>query len=272
MTGDENHSYGAQLAACAVLMAPITRSAIAALGLPPGSSGLDAGCGIGLQTIALAQAVGPPGAVAAVDLDPALLAEARRRAEVAGVLDRLSLQMADVGHLPYPSGRFDWAWSGDCIGYGITEPAAAAELARVVRPGGLVALLVWSSQTLLPGYPRLEARLNATVPGLAPFAAGWSPERHHLRGLGLLRGAGLAGIRARTFAGEAHAPLDAPQRAALTALIGMRWLGAQSELSPPEAAEFLRLCDPASPEFLVDHPDYYACFTETLFWGRVRQG
>lgn len=273
MTDDEDRSYAAQLAACAVLMAPITRAAIGVLGLPAGSSGLDAGCGIGLQTIALAEVVGPRGAVAAVDLHPALLAEARRRAGIAGVSDRLSFEMADVRRLPYASSRFDWAWSGDCVGYGVPDPAAAAgELARVVRPGGLVALLVWSSQTLLPGYPRLEARLNATAPGLAPFAAGRPPERHHLRGLGLLREVGLVDTRARTIAGEAHAPLDGPQRAALAALIGMRWLGAETELSREDAAEFRRLCDPGSPEFLVDHPDYYACFTETLFWGRVRQG
>jgi demethylmenaquinone methyltransferase/2-methoxy-6-polyprenyl-1,4-benzoquinol methylase len=49
----------------------------------------------------------------------------------------------------------------------------------------------------------------------------------------------------------------------------MRWPGAEEELSPEDAAEFRRLCRPGSEEFIVDHPDYYACFTETLFRGRV---
>jgi hypothetical protein len=39
----------------------------------------------------------------------------------------------------------------------------------VVRLGGSVAILFWSSQMLLPGHPVLEARLNATRVGIAPY-------------------------------------------------------------------------------------------------------
>jgi SAM-dependent methyltransferase len=259
-----------QLDIADALMAPVNRAAIAALDLPATSRGLDAGCGIGLQSIELAEAVGPGGAVVGVDLSPALVAEARVRAKAAGLSDRLCFEVCDVRELPYHAGEFDWAWSANCVGYGVSNPVAtAAELARVVRPGGLVALLVWSSQTLLPGHPRLEARLNTTGPGLAPFQMDRAPERHHLFGLGLLRQVGLVEARARTFVGEAHAPLSGPVRAALTALVAMRWPGAEEELSEEDAAEFQRLCVPGSAEFIVDHPDYYGCFTETLFWGRV---
>lgn len=270
MSGEEGRAYGGQLAVMEVVMAPIRRAAIATLGLPAGSRGLDAGCGIGLQAIELAAAVSPGGEVVGVDLNPALLAEARERTAAAGLSDRVLLQGADVRRLPYGDGEFDWAWSSDCVGYGVPGPVAAVrELARVVRPGGLVALLVWSSQMLLAGYPRLEARLNATAAGLAPFELGMPPERHHLRGLGLLREAGLAEAQARTFVGEAQAPLTAPVRDALAALLVMRWPGAEAELSAEDAADFRRLCDPGSAEFIVDHPDYYAWFTETLVWGRV---
>ena len=41
------------------------------------------------------------------------------------------------------------------------------ELARVVKPGGSVALLAWSSEKLLPGHPLLEGHLNATSAGIA---------------------------------------------------------------------------------------------------------
>lgn len=34
---------------------------------------------------------------------------------------------------------------------------------RTLKPGGLLLILIWSSQQLLPGYPRLEALLNATT-------------------------------------------------------------------------------------------------------------
>jgi SAM-dependent methyltransferase len=270
VTGDDDRAYVEQLRVTDVLLAPVARAAIAALELPAASRGLDAGCGIGLQAVALAEAVGPGGGVVGVDLRPGLVAEARVRAEAAGVSDRLRVEVADVRRLPYGAGEFDWAWSANCVGYGVADPLrAVAELVRVVRPGGLVALVVWSSQTLLPGHPRLEARLNATAPGLAPFSVGLPPERHHLRGLGLLRRAGLAKVRARTFVGEAHAPLAGPARAALIALLAMRWPGAETELSGEDVTEFRRLCRPGSAEFIVDHPDYYACFTETLFWGQV---
>ncbi len=270
MSGDDDRSYAEQLRVTDVLLAPVNRAAIAALELPAASRGLDAGCGIGRQAVALAGVVGPGGGVVGVDLRSALLAEARVLAEAAGVSDRLRFDVADVRCLPYDAGEFDWAWSANCVGYGVPDPVAVVgELARVVRPGGLVALLVWSSQTLLPGYPRLEARLNSTAPGLAPFAEGLPPERHHLRGLGLLRAAGLVGTRARTFVGEAQGPLTGPVRAALAALVAMRWPGAEAELSGEDAADFGRLCDPGSAESIIDHPDYYAFFTETLFWGQV---
>jgi SAM-dependent methyltransferase len=223
MSGEEDRAYAGQLAVMQVVMAPIRRAAITALGLPTGTRGLDAGCGIGLQAIELAEAVSPGGEVVGVDLNPALLAEARERVAAAGPSDRVRFEVADVRRLPYVDGEFDWAWSSDCVGYGTPEPVAAVrELARVVRPGGPVALLVWSSQMLVPGYPRLEARLNATAPGLAPFEAGMPPERHHLRGLGLLRAAGLVETQARTFVGEAQAPLTAPAREALAALVEPR--------------------------------------------------
>lgn len=267
-----DRGYAERLVIAEVLLAPINRAAVAALELPPGSRGLDAGCGIGLQAILLAEAVGETGRVVGVDLQPGLLSEARARTQAAGMSRRVSFEPGDVRRLPFASGEFDWVWSANCVGYGMPDPqAAVAELARVVRPGGLVALLVWSSQLLLPGYPLLEARLNATDPGLAPFAPGSPPERHHLRGLGLLRAAGLHQVQALTFVGQAFAPLAPPVREGLTDLLRMRWPGAQSALSPQDAAEFRRLCRPESPDFILDHPDYYAFYTETLFRGRLEK-
>jgi hypothetical protein len=69
--------------------------------------------------------------------------------------------------------------------------------------------------------------------------------------------------------GGGCAPGDEDLRAALAALVAMRRPGAEVELSAEDAARFRRLCDPESAEFIVDHPDYYPWFTETLFWARV---
>ena len=59
------------------LREPVFRSAIQALQPPVGSRGLDAGCGVGLQTVRLAEAVGPGGHITGLDLSPEVLVHAK---------------------------------------------------------------------------------------------------------------------------------------------------------------------------------------------------
>ena len=143
------------------------------------------------------------------------------------------------------------------------------EMARVVRPSGMVAILAWSSQQLLPGYPRLEAELNATSSGIAPFSSHMAPEWHWLRALSWFRSAELHDAKAQTILAEAQAPLAAPMREALADLIAMRWPGASRELEPADRERYERLCSPDSLEYVLDLPDYYAFWTETLVWGKL---
>jgi demethylmenaquinone methyltransferase/2-methoxy-6-polyprenyl-1,4-benzoquinol methylase len=172
--------------------------------------------------------------------------------------------------LPFNDATFDWVWSANCVGYAPGEPLPLLkELARVVKPGGSVIILAWSSQQLLPGYPVLEAHLNATSSGIAPFARGMRPELHFLRMMGWFREVGLEGVTARTFVGDVCAPLSGEIRSALTALIEMRWGDVQPELPEEDWAEYQRLCMPESPDFILDLPDYYAFFTYSMFRGRV---
>ncbi len=252
------------------LREPVLRSAIQALQLPSGSRGLDAGCGIGLPALLLAEAVGPAGHVTGLDLSPEFLVHAEEIVEQAGLSEQISFREGDVSKLPFDDDTFDWAWSVDCVGYAPLEPLPLVkELARVVKPGGSVAILAWSSEKLLPGYPLLEARLNATSSGIAPFTRGKRPELHFLRALGWFRDAGLEEPTARTFAGDAHAPLPDDLRRALIALFEMRWPGVESELTQEDRAEYQRLCLPESPDFILNHPDYCAFFTYSMFRGKV---
>ena len=249
---------------------PILRAAIKALQFPPGSRGLDAGCGIGLQALLLAEAVGPAGHVTGLDISPEFLLHGEEIVKESGLSHQISFKEGDVSKLPFEDDTFDWAWSANCVGYAPLEPLPLVkELARVVKPGGSVAILVWSSEKLLPGYPLLEARLNATSSGIAPFTKGKSPELHFLRALGWFREAGLEEPTARTFAGDAYAPLTDDLRSALIALFEMRWPGVETELTQEDRAEFQRLCLPESPDFILNHPDYYAFFTYSMFHGKV---
>ena len=190
--------------------------------------------------------------------------------DIAGLADRVSFREGNIAALPFEDDAFDWVWSVDCVGYPGRQPVETLrELRRVVRAGGRVMMLIWSSEKLLPGYPRLEARLNATAPGIAPFIVGAAPELHWLRAPGWLRRAGFRDVGARTFAGDVCSPLGRYIRDALVALMQMRWAGAEAELTPQDRADYRRLCRPDSPDFIVDDPDYYAFFTYSLFTGWV---
>jgi demethylmenaquinone methyltransferase/2-methoxy-6-polyprenyl-1,4-benzoquinol methylase len=191
-------------------------------------------------------------------------------AENVGISEWVSFQEGDMNYLPFGDDAFDWVWSANCAGYapGETLPLLK-ELARVVKPGGSVIILAWSSQKLLPGYPVLEAHLNATSSGIAPFAEGTAPELHFPRMMGWFRRAGMGEVTVQTFAGDVCAPLSEEIWSALTALIEMRWVDVGAELSEGDWAEFQRLCLPESPDFILDLPDYYAFFTYSMFRGRV---
>lgn len=252
------------------LREPLLRSVIRSLDLPPGSRGLDAGCGIGLQCLLLAEAVGTDGHIVGLDILPGLLAYGVEMVETAGLAGRIAFREGDVSHIPFEDDSFDWVWSADCIGYPAGDlPPILEELMRVVKPGGRIILLGWSSQQLLPGYPLLEARLNGTCSGYLPYLRDKSSEQNFMRAPGWLGKAGLKEVRAQTFVGDLRAPLDGGERTALTSLFEMLWGTPQPEVSPADWDAFQRLCRPGSTDFILDLPDYYGFFTCTMFQGRV---
>jgi demethylmenaquinone methyltransferase/2-methoxy-6-polyprenyl-1,4-benzoquinol methylase len=252
------------------LREPVLRSIVQSLQLPVESKGLDAGCGIGLQTLLLTEAVGPNGHVTGVDILSELLAYAGTTVAKKGLSDRITFRKADVSHLPFENDTFDWAWSADCIGYPAGElMPLLEELKRVVKPGGDIILLGWSSQQLLPGYPLLEARLNATCSGYIPFLKEKSPDVNFMRASHWFREAGLEEIKAQTFVGEVQSPLTSGERTALSSLFDMLWGSPQPETSPEDWRQYQQLCKPESADFILEIPDYYGFFTYTMFRGRV---
>ena len=263
------NAYAEKLTLLDPLREPLFRSLIHSLKLTEGSRGLDIGCGIGSHTLILADAVGESGHVTGIDLSEELLAYAAQRAQEAGFSQRVSFLKCDMNCLAFSDNALDWVWSADCAGYAPGDAASLIKhLAGLVKPGGSVFVLAWSSQQLLPGYPHLEARLNATSAGIAPFVRGQPPQSHILRASGWFRNAGLKFIRARTYVGDIQAPLGEEKRRAMASLFEMRWGKPGSELTEKEQNEYQRLCNPDSPDFIPDSPDYYGFFTYTLFRGR----
>lgn len=239
--------------------------------IPPGSRGLDLGCGPGLYTMMLAETPGISVHVTGVDASGEFLEKARCLAGQTGMGDRVAFQEGDARSLPFEDKSFDWAFSMDCVGCIPEDPVILlSELKRVVRPGGLIMILIWSSQVLLPGYPLLEAKLNATAAGTAPFSLTMKPGRHTMCGLEWLAQAGLQPARARTYVQDVCAPLSPEMKTALVDLFSMRWGSAEEELSPADWREYQRLCSAESPDLIIDNPGYYAFFTYSTFQGRVQ--
>jgi len=162
----------------------------------------------------------------------------------------------------------DWMWSCDCVGYPSADQAPLlAELIRVLKPGGKLAILAWSSQQVLPGHPLLEARLNATSSSYLPYLKGVSRDRHFFRAPHWFRQAGLVAVKAYTFVGTVEAPFKAGERAALASLFEMLWGQSQPEAADEDWREYQRLCLPGSGDFILNLPDYYAFFTYSMFEG-----
>jgi SAM-dependent methyltransferase len=114
----------------------VAREFLAWLAVPSAKSWLDVGCGTGALTQTITEHA-QLSEVAGVDPSEGFLAVARRR------VPQAEFRIGDARALPFEDQRFDVAVSGLVLNF-VPEPAkAAAEMRRVVRPGGTVGAYVW---------------------------------------------------------------------------------------------------------------------------------
>ncbi|MFD7685167.1 class I SAM-dependent methyltransferase [Streptomyces sp. NPDC059781] len=147
---------------------PVYAAAVAELGLREGDRVLDAGCGTGRALPPLRAAVGPSGVVLGADLTPAMLREAAR----AGRDRDGALLLTDVAVLPLRPSALDAVFAAGLIAH-LPDPAGnLREIARVVRPGGVLALFhpvgraalaARQGRTLTPDDLRAEPNLRALL-------------------------------------------------------------------------------------------------------------
>ena len=133
------------------------------LGVRPGDRILDLATGTGWTSRRVARF----GArVTGVDIAADLLEAARAKAE--RDLLRIEYEIGDAENLPFQDGAFDAVISTFGVMFASRQEAAAAELARVVRPGGRVALTTWAPDGNVRGMFEVMKKYMAPPPGPAP--------------------------------------------------------------------------------------------------------
>jgi SAM-dependent methyltransferase len=253
---------------------PEARRIIADLGLPPGSRGLDVGCGVGLYGLWLAEAAGPSGGV--VGIEPEVDKVEAARALVGAKLDagRLEFRQGDGTAIPLPDRSVDWVWCGDVLHHIVDTEKALREFRRVVRPGGRI--VVKESQVLsamfLPGHPSLERRIQlAEIRRTLDEGGGRSFQERRQTTPASLHAVGLADVALHTYMLERRAPLGAADHDYIQHTVFSRnWGDRLRELLTAEDwTERTRLCDAASPANALRSPDYYCLYPITVFSARL---
>jgi SAM-dependent methyltransferase len=135
----------------------------ARLAIPPGARVLDVATGTGNLAIALTHT----GAlVTGVDIAPNLLVQARERAAAAG----LSIQFdeGDAEALPYPDASFDAVVTMFGAMFAPRPDIVASEFARVLKPGGLLAMANWNPSSFTGKMFKISSSHVPPPPGVPP--------------------------------------------------------------------------------------------------------
>jgi SAM-dependent methyltransferase len=172
--------------AVAARIYPISELLVTAADLPAGARVLDIATGSGNAAIAAARC---GCVVTGLDYVPELLARGHTRATAEGL--PVEFVEGDAERIGYPDGSFDAVLS--CVGvmFAPDQEKAAAELVRVCRPGGTIALVCWTPDGFIGDLFRTVGRHVPPPKGLrAP--AEWGTEQR----LGELLGAAVTGLRA----------------------------------------------------------------------------
>jgi ubiquinone/menaquinone biosynthesis C-methylase UbiE len=121
------------------------------LALAPGEAVLDVGCGPGIDVLDMAEHVGATGRLVGLDASAVMIAEARRRAEAQHIV--ASFEVGQVQALPFADGTFDVCRAERLLMHIETAAPAVAEMVRVTRRGGRVAIFDFDWDTLVIDHP-----------------------------------------------------------------------------------------------------------------------
>lgn len=274
MSADPTHlpDYAATLSAFHAAFRRELRRAVRAVPLPTGAAVLDVPCGDGFYTALLARRLYPFGKVTAADLSDAYLAAARETVGRAGPVAAVEFVKADAYRLPFDDATFDVAWCAQSF-ISLGDPVAAlAEMRRVVRPGGRVAVLEDDGlHRVVVNWPvELEVKVQRATAEASRDRYGshaaLSPARRMRQ---WFLDAGLTPAGKKTFTADRQAPFAPAVRRFLDLHLRETRDFLAGHLAPPHLAAFERATDPGHPESVFDRADATVTGLTTLFVARV---
>jgi protein-L-isoaspartate O-methyltransferase len=132
-------------------------------GYPRGSTVLEAGCGVGAQTVTLARR-SPDARFTSVDVSAGSIAEAERRTDQAG-LANVEFRQADIFDLPFGTESFDHVFVCFVLEHLSRPVDALAALDRVLKPGGTITVIEGDhgSAYFHPDSPAAHAAIRCQV-------------------------------------------------------------------------------------------------------------
>lgn len=236
---------------------------------------LDIGSGPGVITGVLAE-VFPYAEVVAVDAAEPLLERALARAAHAGQGDRVRVHRADLPEGIGELGEADLIWASGSVHHLGDQRATLGAFARLLRPGGLLAVLEGGLPARhLPrdigiGRPGLESRIGAAVdewftrmraelPGVKDEVEDWRA---------LLAASGLTPSGSRSFLLDIPAPVPLTVREQLVSAFALQRRMVDGLLEQDDMAVLDRLLDPEDPEGLLRRSDAYLLAARTVFTAR----
>lgn len=154
----------ARYAEGAHLRADLAQALLDAAELAPGQRVLDLASGPGLLARDAAARIAPDGWVLASDIAEGMLAEGARRTATEGKADALAFAAADAEHLCLPDASFDRVLAGLALFMFPHPQQALAEMRRVLRPSGRIALSVWGPREAVPLIARAQDCIARLLP------------------------------------------------------------------------------------------------------------
>lgn len=237
------------------------RGTVERLDLVPGATVLDVGCGTGASAIPAAERVGPRGTVVAVDLAENMLGQGRARAARRG-LTNVDFRRGDMTDLGFPDMHFDAVVCVFAVFFVPDMERLAAELWRMVRPGGQLAITSWGPSFLKPCVEPFWDEVERLRPDLRRAFNPWEriDSRERLRRM--LQAGGLSNIEVEEHQDRQHLP-DPEDWWTVVLGSGLCWT--VDQMSPDEAQKLYQ----ASVRWVRDNA--VASFDTSVLYARARK-